>query len=278
MSPALAPPPLATVTVGLHNCRIFLPSLPIASSIRPPTVASSPPSVLLLSSTSRPFFLSSSTVGQLSAAIAQPLPLSPPTSPLLLSPATPKCRYGLPPSSPSTILATAHSSPSIGHRLPLFPAIAASSLPTDPALPFLLPPALPSLFLAGPYYSPAAATLIGPCYPLLLFPAASTAAKPSSAAALISSSSSLPDRAAILSRSHSRPPLQRPHLASSFVVVAATSSSVTPSFATEVPLSLLLPLLQQSSQNVDVIVALPATVIGHLCSSPPLLTIPLPPP
>ncbi|RZR87847.1 hypothetical protein BHM03_00015338 [Ensete ventricosum] len=68
----------------------------------------------LLSYASRPFFLSSSTVGQPSTAVAQPLPPSAPANPLLLSPTAPKCRCCFPPSSSSTILAAAHRSPSIG--------------------------------------------------------------------------------------------------------------------------------------------------------------------
>ncbi|RRT67819.1 hypothetical protein B296_00008757 [Ensete ventricosum] len=73
------------------------------------------------------------------------------------------------------------------------------------------------------------------------------------------------------------PLLQRPHLASSTVVAATTSSSGAHSSATKIPSPLLPPLSQQSPQNANVIVALPATATDHLCSSPPLLTTPLPP-
>ncbi|RWW67826.1 hypothetical protein BHE74_00024704 [Ensete ventricosum] len=70
--------------------------------------------------------------------------------------------------------------------------------------------------------SPAVVVLVGP-----LFPTASTAAKPSFAAALISSSSSPLDSRCHLPRSHSRPPLQWPHLAFSAVAVVVTSSLIT---------------------------------------------------
>ncbi|KAJ8499729.1 hypothetical protein OPV22_010281 [Ensete ventricosum] len=115
MPPCYCRRPLPQASAA-SSCRLSL------SSPRPPAAASSPQSVLRLSSASRPFFLSSSTVDQPSTAVAQPLPLSPSASPLSLSPAAPKCRCCLPPSSLLTILVVACHSPSSGRRMPLFTA------------------------------------------------------------------------------------------------------------------------------------------------------------
>ncbi|RZS24530.1 hypothetical protein BHM03_00057607, partial [Ensete ventricosum] len=137
------------------------------------------------------------------------------------------------------------------------------------------PPPLPPLPFLPSAAAASTATLAEPRCPLLLFLAASTAAKPSSIATLISSSSSPLDSHYHLPSQPQPPPSVAPAPCSA-VAATATSSSVVPSSATKVPSSLLPSLSQQSPQKCRC--CLPSTVVGHLCSSPPLLTMPLPHP
>ncbi|RZR84611.1 hypothetical protein BHM03_00011464 [Ensete ventricosum] len=148
---------------------------------------------------------------------AQPLPLSPPASPLLLSSAAalvglycpaaanrrPRCCLPHASRRPSLPVARSSAAPHGAAFLSCLPATVAgqplavhSQRSLDPCCCLLCRSIAAHsnvVVAASQPRSPAAAALAGPRCPLLLFPAASTAAKPSSAAALISSSSSPPD-------------------------------------------------------------------------------------
>ncbi|RZR77668.1 hypothetical protein BHM03_00002791 [Ensete ventricosum] len=260
--PAAFPPTIATVV-------IFLSSFPTAAATRrrcplpwlplPPSAASVPLFPLLLSSLFQPLpsSLTATITPLYSACTLLPLSLQPPQSPPRLCPP-------LPPRSPLFLPFAPHDTTASSLAVAALAVVAAFK-----CAPALLSSSITTVSHSSPPIATSVATLIArqplvissrsnslysnrcPSLTIHMLPLPSPLASSSSISHLCSSLPStvvqpLP-AAAIFPRSHSRPPLQRLQLASSVVAAATTTSSAA--------------LLCHR---------------GHLCSSPLLLTTPLP--